>query len=349
MPYIKYKRYFEDSILYRSSTLEQLEVVRLIISKVNYCDAVETFNGQQTSIKRGDVWLSRVGLLAEVNRRCKSSIKESHVRAAVDKLTKGGYMIAIKKSRISGTIYRCLERFYVEIAEPFDVRKITYQSPTNHLPITHEQPTNHLRKVLIDRQLDDVATYEQPTNNLPITAEPPQNHHYLKSKEKRIKNNNTIPVENSDSENYLLNKKNKSQEERKKVAAKKESEFVFPSAPAFENPLDVYFENQDNINLFQKNFPLLDMKSEFLRMRDWLGKKAADGNPQHGNFRGFVVKWLNNSEKNRQQIVSEQKNQLKIVKKPNYNGNRKNTAAANGKFIPADKFAKYGSGGLLKL
>jgi hypothetical protein len=351
MSYIKYKRGFEDSALYKNCSLEQLEVIRAIVSKVNYTDGLEVFDGVRTEIKRGDVWLSRVGLLAEVNRRCKSAIKESHVRSAMDKLVKGSYMIAVKKSRISGTIYRCLEQFYTEIAEPFDIRNLTYEQPTINLPLTYEQPTNNLPNSLTNKELKGATTYEQPTNNLPLTADSPHIHQYLKNKEERRKNNNnTIPVENSILDFEKVSLESNLEIERKKVAAKKES-FEFPAAPAeFSiNPLDAYFSNVDNLEFWAAKYPLLEMESEFEKIKNALNAKAANGDAQMQIPYNYVLKCLNNAEIERQQRIKAQNNQINKPFKVLKNGN--DWAKQNGKRIAADKFSNYaaGNGGLIVL
>jgi hypothetical protein len=254
----------------------------------------------------------------------------------VEKLIKENYMALVCTSRKSGSIYECSERFFNEIAVVFDDRKLTNQQPTNNQRITNQQPTNNQLQISDNNGFNGVVTNQQPTINQRTTNQQPTNNHNIKNKEKEERINTITIIEKSDFEIEKVSLKSNLEIQRKKVAAKKES-FEFPAAPVFENPLDVYFGNEDNIKLFQKNFPLLDMKSEFLRMRDWLGKKAAEGNPQNGNFRGFVVKWLNNSEKQRLQMIAEQ---TKLSTSNHYkNGKSNNWAAKNGKRINGDAFA----------
>jgi hypothetical protein len=333
MAYIKYQRGFRSLPIYKNSSSEQREVLLELAERIQYAERVVAFGSDVVRVEVGDLYFSRPRV-----RECLNwcGVTDTHIRNMIKKLVGNQYMVLVKSSKNHGSIYRCLDRFFDEIAIPFDDRKLTNDRPTIDQRLTNDRPTIDQRKHSDTNSFDGSLTNDRPTIDQRLTDDRPTIDHSRKNKEKE-KEENTITIsENSIFELEKVSLKSDLEIQRKKVAAKKES-FEFPAAPVFENPLDVYFGNEDNIKLFQKNFPLLDMKSEFLRMRDWLGKKAAEGNPQNGNFRGFVVKWLNNSEKQRLQMIAEQ---TKLSTSNHYkNGKSNNWAAKNGKRINGDAFA----------
>ena len=336
--YITIFRDYYTSDLYRKSSHEQREVIQAVILRVNYESKIINFGGVSRILALGDVWLSRKGLVKELNY---ASVQDSHVRYALDKLVKNGFLQSVTSSRSGGSIYKCTSKFYTEIAEPFDVRKLektTNEQPTSNLRTTNEQLTNNQPKQLSINDLQGVATYEQPTSNLNLTNEQRGNNlNELITNNKEHKNNEMIS-EKSDFE--IQNKKDfiknpSSEIERKKVAAKKESEFPPAADELSQSSLSLYTQNDDSIIFWQKKFPTLEIREEFEKIR------ANRGDDPVANLYSFVSKCLENA------LVYNQTSQKKSS-----NGNYRkenNWAAQNGKRIAADKFAKYGSGGLIAL
>jgi hypothetical protein len=326
MSYIKYKRGLRKLPIYRNSSAEQREVLIELVERVQYAERVVSFGSDVVRVEVGDLYFSRPRV-----RECLNwcGATDTHIRNMIKKLVGNQYMVLVKSSKNHGSIYRCLDRFFDEIAIPFDDRKLTNDRPTIDQRLTNDRPTIDQPKISNSNGFGDALTNDRPTIDQRLTDDRPTIDHSRKNKEKeKEENNNTIPVENSILDFEKVSLESNLEIERKKVPQKKESEF--PADSGFENPLDIYFGDLDNIKLFQKNYPLLDMKNEFLRMRDWLGKKAAEGKSQYGNFRGFVVKWLNNSEKYRMQMIEEQNNQINKPFKITKNGNSKNTAKGIG-------------------
>ena len=319
MAYIKYQRGFRCLPIFTKSSLEQREVLHEIIDRIQYQEKVLTYDGSPITLRVGDVWLSRGSVLQSVHRCGSKTVEGSHYRYMVEKLIKENYMALVCTSRKSGSIYECSERFFNEIAVVFDDRKLTNQQPTNNQPITNQQPTNNQLQISDNNGFNGVVTNQQPTNNQPTTNQQPTNNHNIKNKEKEERINTITIIEKSDFEIEKVSLKSNFEIQRKKVAAKKES-FEFPAAPAeYEvNPLDAYFSNIDNLQFWAAKYPLLEMESEFEKIKAALNAKAANGDAQMRIPYNYVLKCLNNAEIERQQRIKAQNNQ---INKPFKNGN----------------------------
>ena len=337
--YVKIFREYYMSDLYKKSSCQQREVIQAIILRANYESKIINFGGVNRILELGDVWLSRKGLVKELSY---ASVQDSHVRYALDKMVKNGFLEAVTSSRSGGSIYKCTSKFYAEIAEPFDVRKLektTNEQPTNNQAITNQQPTINQPKQLSINSLQGVVTNQQPTNNPNLTNEQHENNlNELRKKKEERKNNITITSEKSDfgfekGRDFIKN--SDVEKERKKVAAKKESS-EFPPAPAEYdvNPLDAYFLDKANIEHWGNRYPLLDIAEEFKSIRAALIKKAANGNAQLLNPYKYVLACLERAEKERQQRETSQKETKKLS-----NGKSKPTFAERaGKIISTEHF-----------
>ena len=318
--YIKINRSFRQLDLYRKASCQQREVFWALIERVNYEPKFIDFGGKRRILDVGQIWLSRKGIIKELIH---TKVTDSHVRYAIKKLVNGGFIELVVSARNGGSIFQCNSRFYEEIAQPFDIRKLTNEQPTNNQRTTNEQPTNNQPKGLIVNYLQEVATNEQPTNNQRTTNEQPTNNPNLKKKEKRINLHNHNQFENFNfNEKSSVKKPEVIIEKEKKVAAKKENadDFVFPAVEEVDVLLN-YFTNKETIAFFAAKYPLLSIETEFEGIYAALQKKAANGNAQLGNPYSYVLKCLENAEQRRQQRVSAQKT-------TKLNGRRKSTAKA---------------------
>ena len=344
MAYIKYQRGFRSLPIYKNSSSEQREVLLELAERIQYAERVVAFGSDVVRVEVGDLYFSRPRV-----RECLNwcGVTDTHIRNMIKKLVGNQYMVLVKSSKNHGSIYRCLDRFFDEIAIPFDDRKLTNDRPTIDQRLTNDRPTIDQRKHSDTNSFDGSLTNDRPTIDQRLTDDRPTIDHSRKNKEKE-KEENTITIsENSIFELEKVSLKSDLEIQRKKVAAKKES-FEFPAAPAeYEvNPLDAYFSNIDNLQFWAAKYPLLEMESEFEKIKAALNAKAANGDAQMRIPYNYVLKCLNNAEIERQQRIKAQNNQ---INKPFKNGN--DWAKQNGKRIPADKFSNYaaGNGGLIVL
>lgn len=284
--YIKINRSFRQLDLYRKASCQQREVFWALIERVNYEPKFIDFGGKRRILDVGQIWLSRKGIIKELIH---TKVTDSHVRYAIKKLVNGGFIELVVSARNGGSIFQCNSRFYEEIAQPFDIRKLTNEQPTINQRLTNEQPTN------------------DPN---------------LKNKEKRINLHNHNQFEKLNFNEKSSIKKSEVIEKEKKVAAKKENaaDFVFPEVEEVD-VLKNYFTNKDTIAFFAGKYPLLSIETEFESIYTALQKKAANGNAQLANPYSYVKTCLENAERKRQQRVSAQKS-------TKFNGKRKSTAKA---------------------
>jgi hypothetical protein len=262
-------------------------------------------------------------------------VKDNHVRNMLKKLVTNGYLELMVSSRNDGSIYRCLDVFFEDIAMPFDTRKLTNDKPTTDQRLTNDKPTIDQPKQSNINGLNGVLTNDKPKIDQRLTANRPTIDHSIKKKKKN-KENIHNHLGNSDFDSKKIVPLNSDVEnERKKVAAKKES-FDFPPCPITEDPLKVYFESSVNVDYFSKRFPLLVIETEFSKIYDALLKKAANGGVQLNNPFPYVNKCLENAETARQQRENGQKS---LKSKSKINGTAKNWAAKNGKILDSDRYA----------
>ena len=168
--YIKINRSFRQLDLYRKASCQQREVFWALIERVNYEPKFIDFGGKRRILDVGQIWLSRKGIIKELIH---TKVTDSHVRYAIKKLVNGGFIELVVSARNGGSIFQCNSRFYEEIAQPFDIRKLTNEQPTINQRLTNEQPTINQPKELIVNDLWEVATNEQPTINQRTTNEQP--------------------------------------------------------------------------------------------------------------------------------------------------------------------------------
>jgi hypothetical protein len=332
--YIKFNRDFRKLPIWRKSSAEQREVLLELVERIQYAERRVSFGGKAVLLSVGDLFVSRSRLVA-----CLAcfGVKDSHVRNMLKKLVTNGYLELMVSSRNDGSIYRCLDVFFEDIAMPFDTRKLTNDKPTTDQRLTNDKPTIDQPKQSNINGLNGVLTNDKPKIDQRLTANRPTIDHSIKKKKKN-KENIHNHLGNSDFDSKKIVPLNSDFEnERKKVAAKKES-FDFPPCPITEDPLKVYFESSVNVDYFSKRFPLLVIETEFSKIYDALLKKAANGGVQLNNPFPYVNKCLENAETARQQRENGQKSL-----KSKSNGNYKNTARSIGKHIPADKFKNYKS------
>ena len=336
MAFVTIKREFRRSDIYRKSKCEQREVLWTLIWRVQFEAKPINFGGVNRILELGELWVSRKGLVRDLHY---AGVKDSHVRYMLEKLVNNDFLGLVITSRSGGSIYRCLPKFFREIAEPFDLRKVkktTNEQPTDNQRITNEQPTNNQPNQLSVNGLNDFLTNEQPTNNQRITNEQPTNN--LNKTNNPLNNQliNEMIEGNSDfnSENSLLNN-HSIEEERKKVPQKKETEF-----PAVENvgsPLSLYINNPTSITFWEKKYPKLDIREEFEKII------AKRGDDPVANLYSFVRACLKNA------LIYNQS--PKATKNQKYEKSN-NWAKQNGKRIDASKFdeqfANIGASGLIQ-
>jgi hypothetical protein len=330
--YIKFNRDFRKLPIWRKSSGEQREVLLELVERVQYAERRVSFGGKAVLLSVGDLFVSRSRLVA-----CLAcfGVKDSHVRNMLKKLVTNGYLELMVSSRNDGSIYRCLDVFFDDIAMPFDTRKLTNDKPTTDQRLTNDKPTIDQPKQSNINGLNGVLTNDKPKIDQRLTANRPTIDHSIKKKKKN-KENIHNHLGNSDFDSKKIVPLNSDFEnERKKVAAKKES-FDFPPCPITEDPLKVYFESSVNLDYFSKRFPLLVIETEFSKIYDALLKKAANGGVQLNNPFPYVNKCLENAETARQQRENGQKS---LKSKSKINGTAKNWAAKNGKILDSDRYA----------
>ena len=328
--YIKYQREFRASDLYRKSSCAQREVLWAFIERVQYCERVVDFGGTTLTLFAGDVWLSRGAFAKSL---AGFGVTEVHVRNMIKKLVNRDYITKKQSSNSGGTIYRCLERFYAEIAEPFDIRKeakklekLTNERPARDQPLTNERPTKDLPNTLSINELRNGLTNERPTIDQPLTNERPTIDPNRKHKEELIKKNDEMISEKSDFEFEKKDSftKNPSFEfERKKVAAKKESEFPAASDELSKSSLSIYTNRPESIKFFEDKFPSLDIREEFEKI------VASRGDDPVANVYSFVMACLKNAL---------QYNQLPKTKKPSNGKSKSSWAEQNGKILDRNNY-----------
>jgi hypothetical protein len=330
--YIKFNRDFRKLPIWRKSSGEQREVLLELVERVQYAERRVSFGGKAVLLSVGDLFVSRSRLVA-----CLAcfGVKDNHVRNMLKKLVTNGYLELMVSSRNDGSIYRCLDVFFDDIAMPFDTRKLTNDKPTTDQRLTNDKPTIDQPKQSNINGLNGVLTNDKPKIDQRLTANRPTIDHSIKKKKKN-KENIHNHLGNSDFDSKKIVPLNSDFEnERKKVAAKKES-FDFPPCPITEDPLKVYFESSVNLDYFSKRFPLLVIETEFSKIYDALLKKAANGGVQLNNPFPYVNKCLENAETARQQRENGQKS---LKSKSKINGTAKNWAAKNGKILDSDRYA----------
>lgn len=330
--YIKFNRDFRKLPIWRKSSAEQREVLLELVERIQYAERRVSFGGKAVLLSVGDLFVSRSRLVA-----CLAcfGVKDSHVRNMLKKLVTNGYLELMVSSRNDGSIYRCLDVFFDDIAMPFDTRKLTNDKPTTDQRLTNDKPTIDQPKQSNINGLNGVLTNDKPKIDQRLTANRPTIDHSIKKKKKN-KENIHNHLGNSDFDSKKIVPLNSDFEnERKKVAAKKES-FDFPPCPITEDPLKVYFESSVNLDYFSKRFPLLVIETEFSKIYDALLKKAANGGVQLNNPFPYVNKCLENAETARQQRENGQKS---LKSKSKINGTAKNWAAKNGKILDSDRYA----------